>query len=226
MVKEVWLRIKSSSNAMLPSELYQVYCEHIILCHFPLNLISLHLICSINPPDDCIEACSPGACCYVTSEYPQMEHLFDEYYGVDQNPIKTCTACNDNIGFCQQYGSCEHLNNVKDTSGLQNDDYTYELQINNVCMKEYIAMNGALQCSNVCQPAHCCFSQDPTCTNSVNCDAYAQCKALYPAQKGVGELLQLAEHINEVCSNALNSLDSRYGCNYCFVDLLYYDVHS
>lgn len=177
-------------------------------------MLSLLTISSLNPPDDCIEACSPGACCYVSSTYPPIQQLFDKYYGADQNPIKTTASCSSNIGFCQQYGSCEHLNQMQDTSGFQDDDCTYELQIDSVCMQEYIAKNGALSCSNVCQPAHCCFSQDQSCSGTqrgdLNCDEYAQCKVLYPEQKNIAELLQLAEHINEVCSDALNSLASRY----------------
>lgn len=168
-------------------------------------------IFSLNPPDGCIEACSQGACCYVSSAYPPIEQLFDSYYGSGQNPIKVAVSCASNIGFCQQFGSCEHLNHLQDTSGWQTNDYTYGVQIDSVCMKEYVAKNGALSCSNVCQPAHCCFVQGSTCDNKeLNCDEYAQCQVLYPAQKDVGELLHLAEHIDSVCSDALNSMSSRY----------------
>jgi hypothetical protein len=182
---------------------------------YAINFIDFIRIQSLDPPDSCIEVCSPGACCYVSSTYPTIEQLFDKHYGADQNPIKVATSCTSNIGFCQQYGSCEHLNHLQDTSGLASGDYAYKLQIESVCMKEYIAKNGALSCSNVCQPAHCCFSgAQSTCDNSqlqdLNCDDYAQCKVLYPEVKDVGELLRLAEHIDEVCSDALDSLDSRY----------------
>ena len=178
-------------------------------------ILHLHkLFCylfSLNPPDSCIEACRQGACCYVSSTYPPIEQLFDSYYGRDQNPIKLAASCASNIGFCQQFGSCEHLNHLQDTSGRNADDYNFELQIDSVCMKEYVAKNGALSCSNVCQPAHCCFTQGHICDNAqLDCDRYAQCKVLYPAQKDVGELLRLAEHIDKVCSDALNSLGSRY----------------
>lgn len=201
---------------MLPSELVlrlfscSVYTSRILTAFF-----AVFFFCSsLNPPDDCIEACRPGACCYVSETYPPIEQFFDKYYGADQNPIKTTASCSSNVGFCQQYGSCDHLNQIQDISGLQNDDFTYELQIDSVCMQDYIAKNGALSCNNVCQPSHCCFSQDQSCNLSqlgnLNCDEYAQCKVLYPEQKNIGELLQLAENINEVCSDALSSLVSRY----------------
>eukprot|EP00804_Cyclotella_cryptica_P022736 CCRYP_004976-RF/>CCRYP_004976-RF protein AED:0.07 eAED:0.07 QI:3538/0.88/0.8/1/0.55/0.5/10/3647/1039 len=171
---------------------------------------------NLNPPDSCIEACTPGACCYVSSSYPPIEQLFDQYYGKNQNPMKAVTSCTSNIGFCQQYGSCEHLNHLQDTSGWQSDDYTYELSIDSVCMVEYIAKNGALECSNVCQPAHCCFSTEYSCGDTqlsdLNCEKYAKCKALYPKQKSVGDLLHLAEQIDDICSNALDSLVARSEC--------------
>ena len=148
---------------------------------------------SLNPPDNCVQACSQGSCCYVSSSYPPIEQLFDKYYGVNNNPMKTAASCTANIGFCQQYGSCEHLNRLQDTSGWNSGGTNYKLQIGSVCMAEYIAKNGALECSNVCQPAHCCFSPEylsacsDTTLRDFNCDNYAQCQILYPSQKNAGE---------------------------------------
>ena len=172
---------------------------------------------SINPPDSCIEACYEAACCYVTNTFPPIEELFDKKYGVDKNPIRTVSSCASNVGFCQQYGSCEHLNNLKDTSGWHSDDYTYELDIEGVCRAEYIAQFGALECSNVCQPAHCCFSQEYACDDvqlgHLNCDDYQKCEVLYPSKKSMKELLQLAEQIDEVCSEeSMSTLSGRSEC--------------
>ena len=125
-------------------------------------------------------------------------------------------SCSSNVGFCQQYGSCEHLNHMKDTSGWHSNDYTYELDIEGVCSAEYIARYGALECSNVCQPAHCCFSKEYACDEvqlgHLDCNSYRKCQILYP-NKSVEELLQLAEYIDEVCSaDSLNSGSSRAEC--------------
>jgi hypothetical protein len=83
-------------------------------------------------------------------------------------------------------------------------------------MVEFIAKNGALECSNACQPAHCCFSTEYSCGDTqlsdLNCDNYAECKVLYPKQKSVGDLLHLAEQIDESCSDALDSLVARSAC--------------
>lgn len=168
---------------------------------------------SPNSLDACIQACSPGACCYTSQSYISMEQLFDKFYGENPNPIKDAISCSSNIGFCQQYGSCEHLNHIQDTS---TDEIDFELQIANLCTNEYIAKNGALSCSNVCQPAHCCFTPGSPCdhelTESSICDKYSQCKVLYPEQKDKEGLLLLAEDINQVCSDA--SSHSRYVTGY------------
>jgi len=161
----------------------------------------------INPPTPCIEACNPGVCCYVSDSYPPIEQLFEQYYGHNASPFHTTSSCAQNIGFCQQFGSCEHLNHMKDTSGWDDDDVTYELDIANVCKAEYIAQFGALECSNVCQPAHCCFSGEYKCDDvnlgHLDCDNYANCGVLYPGYtppKTKAELFEMAQHIDTVCS--------------------------
>ena len=132
-----------------------------------------------------------------------MEQLFDKFYSEKPNPFKDATSCSSNIGFCQQYGSCEHLNHIQDTSTDGND---FESQIVNLCMKDYIAKNGALSCSNVCQPAHCCFTPESPCDgklleNSI-CDKYSQCKVLYPEQL---ESPQATEETNQDLGTSLGN---------------------
>ncbi|KAL7525072.1 hypothetical protein ACHAXR_001769, partial [Thalassiosira sp. AJA248-18] len=163
---------------------------------------------NLNPPTECLEACAKGACCYVTSEFLPIERLFDEHYGKKDSPmnsLRTCAATN--VGFCQQYGACEHLNHLKDTSGWHSDEVHFEVDIESVCKPTYIAQFGALECSNVCQPAHCCFSGEYNC-NDVNlghldCKDYKECGVLYPNYKSVSELFEMATHIDEVCSEEL-----------------------
>ena len=187
---------------------------------------------TLTSPTDCIEACHPGACCYVSKEYLPIEQLFDEYYGPNASPMKTMDSCSSNVGFCQQYGACEQLNNLKDTSGWHSDETTYELDIASVCQPEYIAQFGALECSNVCQPAHCCFSGEYKCEDmnlsDLNCiGVYAVCGVLYPsvnkATSGTGgsssggmstkELFQMAKQIDEICSEeSLSKASGRAGC--------------
>jgi len=172
---------------------------------------------NLNPPDKCIEACYPGACCYVTNTFPPIEIFFDKKYGAANNPIRHGATCVKNVGFCQQYGSCEHLNNLKDTSGWHSDDYTYELDVEGVCRAGYIAQFGALECSNICQPAHCCFSDEYACDEvqlgHLNCDDYAKCAVLYPNRKSTKELMQIAEHIDEICSEeSVTTLSGRAEC--------------
>ena len=53
-------------------------------------------------------------------------------------------ACSDNAGYCQQFGSCEHLNHLKDASGWHSEEVTYLLDIESVCKASYIARHGAL----------------------------------------------------------------------------------
>ena len=109
------------------------------------------------------------------------------------------------MGFCQQFGACEHLNHLKDTSGWDSDTVTYELDIANVCKAEYIAQFAALECSNVCQPAHCCFSGEYKCDDvqlgHLNCQNYNECGVLYPGYKSTEELFEMAKHIDEVCAD-------------------------
>jgi len=176
---------------------------------------------NLNPPDECIEACHPGACCYVSNSYPPIEQLFDKYYGGSESPMKSVTSCSSNTGFCQQFGSCEHLNNLKDTSSWKSNTVEYELDIANVCKPEYIAQFGALECSNVCQPAHCCFSGEYKCDDvqlgNLNCETYNDCGVLYPGYKSSAELFQMAKHIDEICSeDMLGDASSRNECqNLC-----------
>ena len=179
---------------------------------------------SINPPDECIEACYPGACCYVSDGYPPIERLFEDHYGAAMSPMKSIDSCSSKVGFCQQFGSCEHLNHLKDSSGWHNDEVTYELDISSVCMPEYISKHGALECSNVCQPAHCCFSGEFTCdganVGNINCKDYSQCGLLYPRatdEKSTQKLFLLAKQIDEKCSEvSLSSASGRSECqNMC-----------
>ena len=179
---------------------------------------------SINPPDECIEACYPGACCYVSDEYPPIEKLFEDHYGAALSPMKSIDNCSSKVGFCQQFGSCDHLNHLKDSSGWHDDKVTYELDISSVCMPEYISKHGALECSNVCQPAHCCFSGEFTCDDAnvgnVNCDDYSQCGLLYPKatnEQSTQKLFLLAKQIDEKCSEeSLSSANGRSECqNLC-----------
>jgi len=44
---------------------------------------------NLNPPDKCIEACYPGACCYVTNTFPPIEIFFDKKYGAVNNPPRS-----------------------------------------------------------------------------------------------------------------------------------------
>ena len=159
---------------------------------------------NLNPPDECIEACHGGACCYVSDEYPPIEQLFDNFYGSSENPMKS-ESCSSNTGFCQQYGACEHLNYLKDVSGWHEDTITYELDISSVCKAEYIAQFGALECSNVCQPAHCCFSGGYRCDDvqlgHLNCQSYNECAVLYPNYKTTEELFEMAKQIDEICAS-------------------------
>ena len=162
---------------------------------------------NLNPPSECIEACNQGACCYISNTYPPIEQLFENYYGGSSstNPFKSESSCSSNVGFCQQFGACEHLNHLKDTSGWDSDTVTYELDIANVCKAEYIAQFGALECSNVCQPAHCCFSGEYKCDDvqlgHLNCQNYNECGVLYPGYKSTEELFEMAKHIDEVCAD-------------------------
>ncbi len=172
---------------------------------------------NVNPPDSCVEACKPGACCYVSDAYPPIEQLFREHFG-DDSPMSYVDSCSSNVGFCQQYGSCEHLNHLKDAEGWNSEDVTYELDISSVCKAEYIAQFGALECSNVCQPAHCCFSSEYKCEEvllgHLACGDYKQCGVLYPNnQESTEELFELAKTIDEICSeDSLSLVSGRKMC--------------
>jgi len=172
----------------------------------------------LNPPDACIEACYLGACCYVSNSFPPIEQLFDAHYGRGKSPFATVETCADQVGFCQQFGSCEHLNHLVDTSGWHSDEVTYELDIGNVCKAEYIAQFGALECSNVCQPAHCCFSGEYQCEDvqlgHLDCKDYGACRVLYPSSvKSTAELFLMAQKIDEVCEEDLVDMpEGRANC--------------
>jgi len=173
---------------------------------------------NLNPPNECIEACKAGACCYVSSSYLPIEQLFNDYYGVAKSPFRAVNSCASNIGFCQQYGSCEHLNQMKDVAGWNSDEVNYVVDVSTPCKAEHIAQFGALQCSNVCQPAHCCFSGEYACDDvqlgHLNCEDYKACQVLYPNKNvSTKELLKLAERIDEVCSaSSLKTIGGRAEC--------------
>ncbi|KAK1734714.1 hypothetical protein QTG54_014587 [Skeletonema marinoi] len=174
---------------------------------------------NLNPPSECIEACRQGACCYVSSSYLPIEQIFESYYGAGaKNPMQTAVTCASSVGFCQQYGSCEHLNHMKDVAGWNSDEFNYVVDVSTPCKAEHIAQFGALQCSNVCQPAHCCFSGEYACDDvqlgHLNCEDYKACQVLYPNKKAsTKELLELAERIDKVCSaSSLNTIGGRAEC--------------
>eukprot|EP00581_Thalassiosira_minuscula_P010528 CAMPEP_0183712212 /NCGR_PEP_ID=MMETSP0737-20130205/7402_1 /TAXON_ID=385413 /ORGANISM="Thalassiosira miniscula, Strain CCMP1093" /LENGTH=689 /DNA_ID=CAMNT_0025940791 /DNA_START=87 /DNA_END=2153 /DNA_ORIENTATION=+ len=173
---------------------------------------------NLNPPNECIEACKPGACCYVSDTFPPIQQLFAEFYGPKDTPFQIhFESCAAQLGFCQQFGSCEHLNHLIDTSGWHSDDVTYELDIGAVCKADHVAQFGALECSNVCQPAHCCFSGEYSCEEvnlgQLDCKDYAPCGVLYPGYKSTKELFQMAEHIDVVCSEEnINTMKGRSEC--------------
>ena len=171
---------------------------------------------NLNPPTACIEACKMGACCYKSNSYPPIEKMFQEQYG-NSSPFRTVEDCSANVGFCQQFGACEHLNHLKDTSGWHSDDVTYELDIASVCKPEYIAQFGALECSNVCQPAHCCFSGEYKCDDvqvgHLECEDYSLCSVLYPTYKSTEELFKMAKNIDDMCSET--SLETTNGLSKC-----------
>ena len=171
---------------------------------------------NLNPPDSCIDACKPGACCYVSDSYPPIEQLFREHFG-DDSPMNDAESCSSNVGFCQQFGSCEHLNRLKDAAGWHGQDVTYELDIASVCKVEYIARNGALECSNVCQPAHCCYSLEYKCDDvqlgHLVCGDYRQCGVLYPSLESTEDQFEMAKAIDEVCSeDSLSLVSGRKMC--------------
>ena len=64
------------------------------------------------------------------------------------------------VGFREQFGSCEHLNHLEDTSRWHSEEVTYKVDIAGVCRVEYVSLFSALECSNVCQLAYCCFSEE------------------------------------------------------------------
>ena len=181
---------------------------------------------NLNPPYQCMEACKKGACCYVSSQYPPIEMLYDHYDGPENNPLRKVNNCASNNGFCQQYGSCEHLNHMKDVAGWNSDEVQYVLDVSTPCKAEHIAQFGALECSNLCQPAHCCFSGEYECDDvqlgHLNCDDYEACQVLYPSKKGTTkDLLKLAESIDEVCSAAsLKTIGGRSECQNLCIDHL------
>jgi len=184
---------------------------------------------NLNPPDECIEACFYGACCYVSKNYLPIEQLFDQYYGATESPMKTAESCRFNVGFCQQFGACEHLNHLSDSSGWNSSNVTYEVDLH-ICKAEYIAEHGALECSNICQPAHCCFSEDYKCdvAGGFNCGDYSRCGVLYPKPAGnktTQDLFELAKTIDETCSeDSLGSDESRADCeNLCTGKLCCFD---
>lgn len=165
---------------------------------------------NLNPPDACVEACYAGACCYASDAYPPIEQWFDILYGFESSPFRSVKGCQDQVGFCQQFGACEHLNHLVDASGWHSDEVLYDLDIAEVCRVEYIARFGALECSNVCQPAHCCFSGEYECEGiglvDLNCHNYEHCAVLYPEskeKKTMTELFKMAKHIDEVCAEEL-----------------------
>ena len=126
-------------------------------------------------------------------------------------------SCSSNVGFCQQFGSCEHLNHLEETESLNAVDVTYKLDITSVCKAEYIAQFGALECSNVCQPAHCCFSQEYKCDDvqlgQIVCGDYMQCGVLYPSQTSTEEMFAMARAIDDVCAeDSLSLVSARKMC--------------
>ena len=66
-----------------------------------------------------------------------------------------------------------------------------------MCRAEYVAQFSALECSNVCQPAHCCFSEEYQCNDvelgHLDCSEYLECGVLYPAAT-TKELRLMAAH--------------------------------
>ena len=171
---------------------------------------------NLNPPDECVHACWPGACCYVSTSYPPIVQLFDQYYGAGES--KKIESCASSVGYCQQYGSCEHLNHMKDVAGWNSDEVNYVVDVSTPCKNEHIAQFGALECSNVCQPAHCCFSGEYECDDvqlgHLSCEDYKACEVLYPGKKtSTKELLKLAERIDDVCSSSsLNTIGGLAEC--------------
>jgi hypothetical protein len=170
---------------------------------------------NLNPPNECIEACKAGVCCFISLSYPPIEMLFDNYFGPDL--LRNVDSCASNVGFCQQYGSCEHLNHLKDVAGWNSDEVNYVVDVSTPCKAEHIAQFGALQCSNVCQPAHCCFSGEYACNDvqlgHLNCEDYKACQVLYPDKGTTKELLKLAEDVDIACSaSSLKTIGGRSEC--------------
>jgi len=108
---------------------------------------------------------------------------------------------------------------MKDVAGWNSDEVKYMVDVSTPCKAEHIAQFGALQCSNVCQPAHCCFSGEYACDavqlGHLNCEDYKACQVLYPNKNNMStkELLKLAERIDEVCSaSSLKTIGGRAEC--------------
>ena len=118
--------------------------------------------------------------------------------------------------FYQQLGSCDHLNNLVETSGWHSKEVTYEVDIADVCRAECVAQFGASECSNVCQPAHCYFLEEYECDElelgHLDCTDYLEGEVLYPAAR-TKKLFLMAKHIDEVCSKDLvNTARGRDAC--------------
>jgi hypothetical protein len=110
---------------------------------------------------ECIEICSPGACCL---------------------PSSANNSCrDDNMETCQLYSPCEILRNYSNLSGTISLPDTSYGSLTKICSKTDIYNISNDDCWKVCSSAVCCFSSlvdSCLADNLETCKWYAPCEIL------------------------------------------------
>ena len=148
------------------------------------------------------------AACALSANFKQEKEWCDEYksctsIGVSFSDSASLPGTKAPSAGADIDGGAVPAKDPNTTEEPQRDGSKDEPDIAVVCASEHVSQFGALECSNACQPVHCCFSGEYRCEDvrlgHLICDDYSQCGILYSGQKTSTELFEMAKQIDEVC---------------------------
>lgn len=145
-------------------EIYRSSCQHLDHKKAADNSIvdtSVEKSCSTSAltskegVDQCKSLCQGFSCCFDGS--------------------KTCDVSS---AWCREFGACALLNHVNE-KGFDSHQQA-KAAVKSACT-DLSNFEGQTKCSNICQPALCCFLPDLVLTKQCNvqCDHYVACEVLY-----------------------------------------------
>lgn len=103
--------------------------------------------------------------------------------------------------WCDQFSACNILTggNIDAINGEKNHEINEA--ISDKCSKSAAEMSPSdlNTCTMICDPAMCCFYDDPGCTRDIDCGYYSFCKKLMTSElPGIGGLQPGDESIDEI----------------------------